>query len=235
MILNSDAKFKEKLTCSFKHDMRNLINFHPIKSLKISPRRALFVQSIKAWDKKIKRSYLWWHWKVVPNVSENWLVAWKMTRNFVTFHASSWKSENLHLMGSFCRKHEVLDEKVQKSYLSWHWRVMQSLKKSWLLTLGFMTNLVNFNASSRNFENLHFDVLLLSIACKVSAKKVEKNSLFVWKIKWEIWWIFTRTVKNLKICTFMGYFCQTYVMFQLKWSRQAGIYPDSSINVRFLN
>ena len=104
MILNSDAKFKEKLTCSFKHDMRNLINFHPIKSLKISPRRALFVQSIKAWDKKIKRSYLWWHWKVVPNVSENWLVAWKMTRNFVTFHASSWKSENLHLMGSFCQK-----------------------------------------------------------------------------------------------------------------------------------
>ena len=54
MILNSDAKFKEKLTCSFKHDMRNLINFHPIKSLKISPRRALFVQSIKAWDKKNK-------------------------------------------------------------------------------------------------------------------------------------------------------------------------------------
>ena len=181
MILNSDAKFKEKLTCSFKHDMRNLINFHPIKSLKISPRRALFVQSIKAWDKKIKRSYLWWHWKVVPNVSENWLVAWKMTRNFVTFHASSWKSENLHLMGSFCRKHKVLDEKVQKSYLSWHWRVMQSLKKSWLLTLGFMTNLVNFNASSRNFENLHFDVLLLSIACKVSAKKVEEKLTFCLK------------------------------------------------------
>ena len=55
---------------------------------------------------------------------------------------------------------------------------MQSLKKSWLLTLGFMTNLVNFNASSRNFENLHFDVLLLSIACKVSAKKVEEKLTF---------------------------------------------------------
>ena len=26
-----------------------------------------------------------------------------------------------------------LDEKLQKSYVSWHWRVMQSLKKSWLL------------------------------------------------------------------------------------------------------
>ena len=41
------------------------------------------------------------------------------------------------------------------------------------LTLGSkndMKNLVN-NASSDKFENLHFDVLLLSIAYKVSAKK----------------------------------------------------------------
>ena len=28
MTLNSDAKFKEKLTFSFKHDIRNLSNFH---------------------------------------------------------------------------------------------------------------------------------------------------------------------------------------------------------------
>ena len=32
-----------------------------------------------------------------------------------------------------------------------------------------MTNLVNFNASSGKSENLHFDVLLLSIAYKISA------------------------------------------------------------------
>ena len=29
MILKSDAKFKEKLTCGFKYDIRNLVNFHP--------------------------------------------------------------------------------------------------------------------------------------------------------------------------------------------------------------
>ena len=40
-----------------------------------------------------------------------------------------------------------------------------------------MNNLVNFNASSGKSENLHFDVLLLSIAYKVSAKKVQKNYL----------------------------------------------------------
>ena len=40
-----------------------------------------------------------------------------------------------------------------------------------------MTNLVNFNASSDKSENLHLDVLLLSIAYKVSAKKVQKSYL----------------------------------------------------------
>ena len=27
--MKSDVKFKEKLTCSFKYDMRNFVNFHP--------------------------------------------------------------------------------------------------------------------------------------------------------------------------------------------------------------
>ena len=40
-----------------------------------------------------------------------------------------------------------------------------------------ITNLVNFNVSSGTPENLHFDVQLLSIAYKVSAKKVTKNYL----------------------------------------------------------
>ena len=45
-----------------------------------------------------------------------------------------------------------------------------------------MTNLVNFNASSGKSENLHFDVLLLSIACKVSAKK-SAEELFLMTLK----------------------------------------------------
>ena len=45
-----------------------------------------------------------------------------------------------------------------------------------------MRNLMNFNASSDKSENLHFDVvLLLSIAYKVSVKKVQKNYLMTLK------------------------------------------------------
>ena len=48
------------------------------------------------------------------------------------------------------------------------------------LTIGSkidMRNLVNLNASSGKSEKLYFDVLLLSIAYKVSAEKVQKNDL----------------------------------------------------------
>ena len=98
------------------------------------------------------------------------------------------------------------------------------------------TNLVNFNMSSGKSENLHFNVLLFLIASKVSAKKVQKgylswqwrviqtlkkNSFFVWKMTWELRWILTRAVENLKICTFLWYFCQKYVMFELKQYWQA--------------
>ena len=69
-----------------------------------------------------------------------------------------------------------LDEKVQKSYLSWHWRVKQSLKKNWLFVSKMTcTSWVNCNVSSGKSENLHFHVLLLSLAYKDSAKKLLKK------------------------------------------------------------
>ena len=48
------------------------------------------------------------------------------------------------------------------------------------LTLGSKNdtrNLVNVNASSGKSENLHIDLLLFSIAYKVSAKKIQTNYL----------------------------------------------------------
>ena len=33
MALNIDAKFKEKVTCAFKNDMKNLANIHRLKKM----------------------------------------------------------------------------------------------------------------------------------------------------------------------------------------------------------
>ena len=48
-------------------------------------------------------------------------------------------------------------------------------EKLTLVSKNNIKNLVNFHASSGKSENLHFDVLILSLAYKVSAKKVQKN------------------------------------------------------------
>ena len=50
-------------------------------------------------------------------------------------------------------------------------------EKLTLVSKNDMGNFVNFNMSSGKSENLHFDVLLLSIAYKVSAEKVQNNYL----------------------------------------------------------
>ena len=77
-------------------------------------------------------------------------------------------------------------------------------------------------------KNLHFDRFLLSIACKVSARKVQKSYLswywgvvqeklaFLKKIAWEIWWSLLRALGSIKIYTLMSNFCQKYVMFEVK-------------------
>ena len=108
-------------------------------------------------------------------------------------------------------------------------------------------NLVNFNASSGKSEKLHVNVLLLPKACKVSAKKVQKNylswywkkiqtlkkkRLFVWKMTWGIWWILIRAVDSLKICTLMGYFRRKYVMLGLK--RCGGVVLLENVDISYL-
>ena len=78
---------------------------------------------------------------------------------------SSQKSKNLHFDWLLLSNaYKDLDEKVLKSDAKFGSKPLGSKKD--------MKNLVNFNASSGKSENLHFDVLLLSIAYKVSAKKV---------------------------------------------------------------
>ena len=186
MTWKSDAKFKEKLTCGFKCDMRNLVNFHPTtqKSEKFTSmgyfclkymrselkkhRAVIFhdteqlckiwinpdlevlkwheelgelsLENPKVWKlyiygfflskaytvsvRKFQKNYVSWHWRLLKSLNGNRVVAWKKW-HLVNCHVSSWKSENLHFDWIHLSKaYKYLDEKVQKSYVSWNWRVM---------------------------------------------------------------------------------------------------------------
>ena len=215
---------KEKLTCGFKYDMRNLVNFHPTTQksknftsmgyfcpkymrFELEKYRGVIFHDTEQWCKiwinpdLVVSKMAWrirWTFITAPKSLKNCTLMHsfcrkhtlfqlenfrgitlkrvakfkrKLTcglkndiRNLVNCHASSWKSENLHFDRIHMSKaYTYLDEKVQKSYVSWHWRVMQNLKKNWLL---------------------------------------------VQKMTWGIWWILMRAVTSLEICTLMCYFCQ---------------------------
>ena len=60
MILKSIAKFKRKLTCGLKNDIRNLVNFHASsrKSENLHFDWILLSKACKYFDEKIQKSYV---------------------------------------------------------------------------------------------------------------------------------------------------------------------------------
>ena len=170
-------------------------------------------------------------WTIMQNLKKNWLVVWKNDiRNLSNFHVISWKSENLHLEKVVLSKgYKVSDEKVQMSYVSWHWKVKQSLKKK--LTLG-SKNLV------RNSVNLNGAVASIKIWCAtfvesilfLNQKNTEELCVITLKndVKYEkeLTWAlkndrrnlenFDSTLESFKISTLMGYFPAKNIMLEPK-------------------
>ena len=60
MTLKGDAKFKGKLTCGLKNDLRHLVNFHASsrKSGNLHFDGLLLCKGYKYLDEKVKKSYV---------------------------------------------------------------------------------------------------------------------------------------------------------------------------------
>ena len=94
------------------------------------------------------------------------------------------------LMGSFCPNHIKFQlNKVQKSYLSWHWRVLKSLKKNWLVVS---------TQKSKNFTSMG---PFCSMYMRFDLNKCGG--------------IIFHDSKNSEIWALMGYFCRAYVIFEV--------------------
>ena len=97
----------------------------------------LFLSKVyEVWPKKIQRKYLSWQWTVMQNLNKPWPCSFKNDiTNWVNFHYSTQKSEKLYIYGLFLSKaYNVSARKFQRDYVSRHWKVMQNLKKNWLVT-----------------------------------------------------------------------------------------------------
>ena len=62
---------------------------------------------------------------------EQLVYCFKNDKNLVNFDLSTRNSQNFHFdWFLLCKVYNVWPKKVQRNYLSWHWRVMQNLKKT---------------------------------------------------------------------------------------------------------
>ena len=74
MTMKNGAKFEKELTCHFKVDMRNLMNFDlsTWKSRKkFHFNRLLLSKVYILWAKHVQRNYLSWSWRGIQNLERN--------------------------------------------------------------------------------------------------------------------------------------------------------------------
>ena len=82
MTIKNNGKFEEELTCLLKPDMRNSTNFvsstpksSKLKTSKYSKllfNRLLSSKYMMFELRKLQRSYVWWHWRLMQNSKEKW-------------------------------------------------------------------------------------------------------------------------------------------------------------------
>ena len=125
-------------TCCFKSDIRNLRNFDQSTHSEVSK---IFTLMGSFWAKHIffelkKYSGVIFHqteegykiWRGIDLSFQNW------HKEFDKFWPEHSSLKDFHFNGLLLSKvYIVWAKKVQRKYLSWHWRVMQNLKNNWLV------------------------------------------------------------------------------------------------------
>ena len=151
-----------------------------LKSLKICTFMGSFCPKHNVSARKFQRNYVSWYWKVMQNLKENWLMAWKMTQGIWLIFMQA--TESL----------QISAKKVQKSYLSWHWRLIKTLKKN-----SFFVWNMTWESSwilSWAVENLKIFTLMGYFYKKYVMLKLIK---YRWVLSWKMTYGFKNDIRNL--------------------------------------
>ena len=136
MTLKSDAKFKEIMTCSFKCDMGNFVNFH------LTTQKSKHFILMGYFCPKYMRFELKKYRRVIFHDTEQWCKIWinpdlvvsKMAWGIGWTFIRALKSlKNCSLMGYFYSKHIMFQLENFRGIMSWHWKMMQNLKENWFV------------------------------------------------------------------------------------------------------
>ena len=127
MKLKRDTKFGEELTFHFKIGKKNLTKFdvNTLKSQKFSLYWDPFEQITFSLSWRSTEELSFMKLKRDTKFREELTSSFKTdTKNVTNFDLSTRLLNKLYI---------VWAKKAQRSCLSWHWRVMQNLKKNWLV------------------------------------------------------------------------------------------------------
>ena len=120
MTFKSDVKFEEKLTCCLENDVYS-------KASKLELWWGPFVQSRECMGLKFTEKLCGMTVKNDAKIEEKLTCRFKIDmRNFTNFDPNTWKSKARLLV---TKVYIVWATKVQRSFLSWHRRVMENLKE----------------------------------------------------------------------------------------------------------
>ena len=163
---------------------------------------------------------------------EEWCKIWRKTGSwFGIWHEEFGKFSPEHLKVSklqlwwdpFVQSRKCMSLKLQRSYVSWQWRMVQKLKKNWLVVLKLTWGISqSLTEALESLKNVCFNWLSVTKVYNVWATKVQrgylswhlrvmqnlkKNWLVLWKMTWETWQTFTRALESVKIETLIESFC----------------------------
>ena len=107
-----------------------------------------------------------------------WTKRVHQSAKFQTFDCSSEISPNLYFDRLLLLKiYKISAKKVQRSYVSWHWRVIKSLKKNWIVVSRTTRILSILTRALKILKNLHFEWFVLCKVYNVWHKKSTKELL----------------------------------------------------------
>ena len=166
--LKKYAKFEEKLTCRLGNDMRNLTNFHQSTwKCQNSDFDGILLSKVeKVWAQNLQRSYVSWQW-TIQNFTRNWIVISKLTCFDWILTRALENLKKLLFNWLLWSKYIIFElRKVQRSYVWWHWWLMQNLKEKWLvlsrMTWGIWQICIGWNKWIANLTKL-FTYLFTSL------------------------------------------------------------------------
>ena len=111
-----------------------------------------------------------------------WTKGANQSAKFQNFNYSREISPNLYCDKLLLLKvYKISAKKVERSYVSWQWRMMQRLKRNWLVVLKLTWGIWQILTQALNsLKNLHFNKLLLTKVYNVWAKKKAQRSYLSW-------------------------------------------------------